>query len=142
MKAIFFLSFLTCIFALSACQKANDSVTPDYQVSVHGNWLGTLDGNIIAFTFVEGEFEKDRTLTGSASLSTGIAYSIGNGTYSHVDQVWFSLYKIPVISKEEYDMKGVIGAGTINGTFTKFNQDGNSIATGYWYVQRIPESIF
>jgi len=138
MKGIYFLSFIVCLFVLNACQKANDSVTPNSQASVQGNWQGALNGTNIVLTFIDGEFENGRTLTGSASLSTGNTYSIGNGTYVGNDTVWFSLYKIPVVSKEEYHMKGAIGSGIINGNFTKFDQNGNSIGTGYWQVQRIP----
>jgi hypothetical protein len=133
---------LSCLLlSPGGCQKGT-TVQPTSGVLVEGNWRGTLNGTLFDVTFIEGEFEGYPAVTGSAQLIGDVetlSYLVMNGTDNHkVDTVLFSLYKVPLLGKEDYDLKGAVSGPTINGTYKKFDQNGQIIETGTWNVQRIP----
>ncbi len=103
--------------------------------------MGTLDSLNLVLTFVEGEFENSPTVSGSGfirSQSEPSAYLVMNGTHNRSDRVFFSLYKIPLVGKEEFQLDGTLDHASISGSFTQFDNLGNQLRTGNWRVQRIP----
>jgi hypothetical protein len=131
---------LSTVSSFSACQK-DGTVEPATHVLVQGTWQGTLDDKPFDITFIEGEFERGVTLSGSAHLSKDtqtVFYLVMNGTHNRVDTVWFSLYKVPVVAKEDYHLKGVLRYTTISGAFRELNSNGEVIRSGTWQVERVP----
>jgi hypothetical protein len=136
-----FLTVTVGVMALfSACQNEN-TVEPTAYVLVQGTWQGTLDSNPFDITFIEGEFEGGPTLAGSAHLidqTQTVFYLVMNGTHNRRDTVWFSLYEVPVVSKEDYHLKGAVSGGTISGTYEELSQNGIILKIGTWQVKRFP----
>jgi uncharacterized cupin superfamily protein len=140
MKRLSIAVFIGTLSLFAACQKEN-TTQPTIYVLVEGSWQGTLDSNRIDITFIEGEFEGGPTLSGSAHLINStqtIEYLIMNGTTNRTDSIWFSLYKVPVITKEDYHLRGVVKGNIIQGSFEQFDQNGNIVKSGTWQAQRIP----
>ena len=61
-----------------------------------------------------------------------------NGTDNRKDTVWFSLYRVPVVAKEDYHLKGALAGASINGTYQELTQTGEIIESGRWVVKRVP----
>jgi len=140
MKRLSLFTFLILFLFLYSCKKG-DIVQPTSHKLVQGIWQGSIDSTSLDITFIEGEFEDSPTVTGSAHITnndTTLFYLIMNGTDDGAKTVQFSLYKVPVVTKEDYHMKGTRNGATINGTFQELNQNGDIIKSGKWNVKRIP----
>ncbi len=136
MERLFLAVFLCALSLVTSC-----TTEPTIAPLVEGNWHGTLDSNRIEITFIEGEFEGDPTLSGSAHLINNtqlIEYQVMNGTTNRTDHVWFSLYRVPVITKEDYHLSGVVTGAAIQGTFEQVDQNGHIIKSGIWQANRTP----
>ena len=140
MKYLSFLTMLSLVFFLSCSQKET-SVQPTLGKSIEGSWQGTLNGASFEITFIEGEFEGEPSVTGSANFigkNESSSYLVMNGTKVSGNKVIFALYKVPVVSKEDYHIEGTISGTTINGIYKKLSQNGKVIETGAWRVKRLP----
>ena len=128
--------FLIFIFVFQVSCQNNEEIDK----LVEGSWQGTLGEDSFEITFIEGDFEGAATVTGNAKLickNDTISYQIMNGTNDRESIVWFSLYKIPVVSKEDYHMTGTVTSSSIDGTYQKVSQNGNVLESGVWTTKRI-----
>lgn len=138
MRIKFVLLFIIISFTIFNCNNENNS---PYYILVEGNWQGTINGDTLFITFIEGMFENFPTVSGAAHItndSQTVAYQIMNGTHNQVETVWFALYEIPVEGKEDYEFVGNIVGSTIEGTFSQFDSISTVIRTGFWEVGRVP----
>jgi hypothetical protein len=140
--------FMTTLLFLCGCghteemssRVASRDNIPGYTKIVEGNWIGTIDQDTIFLTVLEGEFEGGPMLGGSAHITRGghsTTYEIVNGTNNKKDTVWFSLYKINVKGRGDFNLKGHVDGTNIRGTFEQYNGAGTHIGNGRWDVHRL-----
>lgn len=137
-RALQFTASIMVIVILVNCKNPQQ---PQYYKLVEGVWNGTLAGSAMVITFIEGEFENYPTLSGSAYLTSdnqATAYQIFNGTHNRSDSLWFSLYKIPVVDKGEYQLRAGLKANCLEGLYMQFNSRGEIIRRGNWQVKKTP----
>lgn len=126
-------------YFLSSCQK-NNTVGPQLMKVAEGTWYGDFAGEKIVFTIIEGEFEQSVTITGTAYLqsdTSSAAYQIMNGGRNDTSLL-FSLYKIPLVGKEDYHVRGEIKNQFFSGNFDRLNSGGKIVQSGTFQVKRIP----
>ena len=138
MKALKIIYFFLSLLIISSCNKDQTTCPSNNMKLVEGTWAGKLDTDSLFLTFIEGEFEGSPTLSGSGFISNPInatSYIIMNGSHDRQKNIYFSLYKYPVLGKEDFQLNGILINNRINGTFSKYDQTGKIINTGDWSVK-------
>lgn len=134
----FILMHLALISLLWAC-KGEEPTTGAVGPDVAGSWVGTLDGMTFKLALTQVEFEGSIAVSGTASLTndtTVISYAVMNGGHNRVDRIYFSLYRVPVTTKEEYHIWGTMSLSTLQGTYDLLDQSGTKLESGTWQVQK------
>ena len=138
MKTRILFSIVILVLTIASCKKESTTCPPQDMKLVEGTWVGELDADSLVLTFIEGEFEGSPTLSGSGFITTktnASSYIIMNGTHDRQKKILFSLYKYPVVGKEEFQLTGILNYNKINGTFSQFDQTGNVTKTGNWFAK-------
>lgn len=123
-----------------ACKDDGSTDIPG-ETNVAGKWLGTLDNMTIQLNLTQVHFEGSIAVSGIASLTKdtlAVSYAVMNGGHNGVDKIYFSLYRIPVTTKEEYHICGSMSPTLLHGSFDCFDQSGTVLSTGTWQVQKAP----
>ncbi len=140
-RNIFLIILIPVFLFLILLSCENRNISGPVSVNLEGTWYGSLDGDSLFLTLIQGLFEDSPTLTGSGSIisdSIHLNYLIMGGTITRDDSVIFSLNPPNSSSKESYFLKGFSSGNRLDGIYRKYNEQGILADAGNWKTIRIP----